>query len=149
MNEVAKEAPSIDEVNAASAAWAKAKKVLERAKDAENTARLALVKAAFPDGLAEGTNTFDLAGKWKLKVTGVVSRNIDEAALPAILDRIKKQYDGYDASDLVKWKPELKTGDYKALAKSHPKIAKLFENALTIKGTSDTTPQLKIEEAKR
>ena len=144
-----KEPASIEEINAASAIWNKAKKALERAKDSENEARLALVKLAFPNGLAEGTNTFDLAGKWKLKVTGVVNRKVDEAALPAILDRIKKQFDGYDASDLVKWSPELKTGDYKSLLKSHPKIIKLFDNALTIKGTDLSTPQLKIEEAKR
>lgn len=144
-----KEPASIEEINAASAIWNKAKKALDRAKDAENDARRALVALAFPNGLAEGTNTFDLAGKWKLKVTGVVSRNVDEAALPAILDRIKKQFDGYDASDLVKWKAEVSVSAYKALAKSHPKITKLFENALVIKGTDLTTPQLKIEEAKR
>lgn len=136
----------IQAVNAASAEWNKAKKALDKAKTAESEARAALVKAAFPNGLDEGTNTLPLAGKWKLKVTGVVSRAIDEAALPAVLERIKVKFEGLDLADLVKWKPELKTGDYKKL---DAKVQKMFDNALTIKGTADTTPQLKIEESKR
>lgn len=136
-------------VNAASAEWAKAKKLLDKYKEAEAVARKALVDAAFPNGLSEGTNTLPLAGKWKLKVTGVVSRSVDEAALEAIKQRIAEKFDGYDAGQLIKWKPELAVTAYKDLVKTQPKIAKLFDNALTIKGTGETSPQLKIEESKR
>lgn len=128
------------------AEWLKAQKALAKAKEAESVARAALVKAAFPKGLAEGTNTFDLPGKWKVKISGVVSRTIDEAALPAILARIKEKFDGLDVSNIVRFKPELKVGDYKKL---DAKVQKVFDNALTIKGTGDTSPQVKIEEAKR
>ena len=135
-----------DQVNATSAAWLKAKKALEKAKDIESAAREAMVKAAFPNGLAEGVNTFELGGKWKLKISGVVTRSVDEAALPSILDRIAKKFDGYDAKELIKYKPELKVGDYKKLPDN---IRKMFDNALIIKGTGETSPQVKIEEAKR
>lgn len=134
------------EVDATSAAWLKAKKALSRAQEAETEARKAMVAASFPNGLAEGTNTFDLGGKWKLKITGVVTRKVDEAALPAILERIAKKFDGYDAKDLIKYTPELKVGDYKKLPDN---IRKMFDNALVIKGTAETSPQVKIEEAKR
>lgn len=136
----------IADVNAKSAVWNKAVKALARAKEAESEARAELVKAAFPNGLDEGTNTFDLAGKWKLKVSGVVSRSVDEASLPSILERVREKFEGLDLKDLIKWKPELKVGDYKKL---DAKVKKLFDNALVIKGTGDTTPQVKIEESKR
>lgn len=136
-------------VNAASAEWAKVKKALDRFKEAETVARKALVDAAFPNGLKEGTNTLSLAGKWKLKVTGVVDRKVDEAALPAIIERIAEKFDGYDARQLVRYKPDLSVSAYKDLVKTNPKIAKMFENALTVRGTGETSPQLKIEESKR
>lgn len=134
------------EVDETSAAWLKAKRALTKAQEAESIARGAMVKAAFPNGLTEGTNSFDLGGKWKLKVTGVVSRKVDEAALPAVCERIAKKFDGFDAKELVKWTPEVKVGDYKKLPDN---IKKLFDNALIIKGTGETSPQVKIEEAKR
>lgn len=139
----------INEVNAASAAWAKAKKALARAQEIEKDARAALVAAAFPNGLDEGTNTFDLAGKWKLKISGVVDRKIDVPALPAILGRMKEKFPEVNTDNLVVYKPEVAVKEYKALVKSNPKAAKLFENALTIRGTAETSPQVKIEEAKR
>lgn len=129
----------------AAAAWLKAQKALAKAKEAEAVARTALVAAAFPDGLSEGTNTFALPGKWKVKISGVVSRTVDEAALPAVLARVKEKFD-VDLTDLVRYKPELKVGDYKKL---DVKVQKMFDNALTIKGTGETSPQVKIEEAKR
>lgn len=136
----------IEQVKALSAAHFKAKKALDKAKAAEAEARAELVKAAFPNGLQEGTNNLAFDGKWTVKVTGVVDRKVDEAALPAILERVAKKFDGLDLRDLVKWKPELKVAEYKKLPDA---IKKVFDNALTIKGTGDTTPQLKIEEAKR
>lgn len=134
------------QVDATSAAWLKAKKALDKAKDAESEAREAMVKAAFPNGLDEGTNTFDLGGKWKLKVTGVVSRKVDEAALTAVVERVEKKFPDFDVKNIVKYTPELKIGDYKKLPDN---VRKLFDNALIIKGTGETSPQVKIEEAKR
>lgn len=144
-----KKVADIAEVNRTSAAWAKAKKALVRAQEAEAEARKEMVAAAFPNGLDEGTNTFDLAGKWKLKVTGVVDRKIDVPALPAILARMKDKFPDVDAEGLVRYKPELETKAYKALVLKEPKAAKLFENAMIIRGTGETSPQVKIEEAKR
>lgn len=139
------QAEQIEKVNAASLKWDKAKKALDAAKDAESSARAELVKAAFPGGLKEGTNTFDLAGKWKLKVQGKISREIDKAALSAVLERMEekfqKKFDG-----LVKYSPELSVSTYKTL---DDKERKMFDNALTIKGTDQNSPQVKIEEAKR
>jgi len=143
MNEAEKKVSDI------AAEWMKAKKASAEAVEVERALREKLVAAAFPNGLSEGTNTYDLPGKWKLKIVGVVDRKVDEAALPAILQRIREKFEGLDLADLVRYKPELKTAEYKKLLAAHPKIAKLFDNALTIKGTAETSPQVKIEEAKR
>ena len=132
-------------VEAASVRWHNAKKTADDAVEAERKARDELVKAAFPDGLKEGTNTFDLAGKWKLKVQGKVSRTIDKAALQAVLDRMAEKFSKtYDK--LISYKPELSVKEYKAL---DDKERKLFDNALTIKGTGENAPQVTIEEGKR
>jgi hypothetical protein len=136
-------------VKMAAAAWEKAKKALDRAKDAENKARAELVAAAFPNGLDEGTNTFNLEGKWNLKISGVVDRKVDAPALPAVLERMKLKFPDIDTSDLVKYKPEISVKEYKELVKREPKAAKLFDNALIIRGTGETSPQVKIEESKR
>ena len=137
------------EVKQRAAAWEKAKKALARAQEAEKEARGALVSAAFPNGLAEGVNTFNLQGNWNLKIDGVVDRKIDQASLPAIIARIKDKFPSVDTECLVKYKPELATKEYKDLVKREPKAAKLFENALIIRGTGETSPQVKIVESKR
>lgn len=131
------------------AAWEKSKKALSRAQDAEKEARGALVAAAFPNGLAEGVNTFNLQGNWNLKIDGVVDRKIDAPSLPAIIARIKERFPTVDTDCLVKYKPELATKEYKDLVKKEPKAAKLFDNALIIRGTGETSPQVKIVESKR
>lgn len=133
------------QVEAASARWHNAKKAADAAVEAERLARADLVAVAFPDGLGEGTNTYQLGGKWKLKVQGVVTRKVDEAALGAVLLRMSEKF-GKQYPDLIKQKPELSTTAYKALDE---KERKLFDNALIIKGTGENSPQVKIEEGKR
>ena len=87
----------------------------------------------------EGVNRVDIANGWKLKADYKYYRNIDEAALPAIL----KQLPEGSADRLVKYKPELKVRDYKALTEEQRKI---FDEALVIK---PGTPSLSIESPKQ
>jgi len=67
--------------------------------------------AAFFSEPVEGTNTVDLPAGWQLKAKYTFNRNVDESALPAIMEEL-----GYEvADDLVKFKPELKLKEYRQL----------------------------------
>jgi len=87
---------------------------------------------AFPTP-KEGTNTTDLPNDWKIKGIYKLDRKIDEAALPAVLEELRKL--GINPDPLIKWKPDLVTGDYKALSPANKAI---FDQALTTKPASPT-----------
>lgn len=94
--------------------------------------RKELFALAFPVP-KEGTNTEDLPNGWKIKGIYRLDRKLDEAALPAVFEQLRNQ--NVNPDPLVKWKPELVTGDYKALS---PANKATFDQALTTKPASPT-----------
>lgn len=135
----------VKSVAALAAQWYAAKKAADKAVAAEKALRADLVALAFPSGLKEGaSNKADLPESWQLSVTGVVNRTVDEAALGATLELIKEKTGvTIDPADLIRYKPELKVGEYKKLGDD---VKKLFDNALTIK---DGSPQVEVKLPKR
>ena len=108
----------------------------------EMTLRKELFTLLFPSPV-EGTNTADIEAGWKVKGTYKLDRKLDAAALPAVLEELRKQDVVADA--LIKYVPELNTKDYKALNADNRKI---FEQAMTIKPASPTLELIPPKEAK-
>ena len=102
-------------------------------KDKEMTLRTKLADFYFPTP-KEGTNTTDLPDGWKLKGKFQYYRNIDKAALPAVLEKLPEGTE----DKVINYKPELKLRDYKNLLEDHKKI---FDEALVIK---PGTPSLEL-----
>ena len=95
----------------------------------------------------EGTNTVDLEGGWKLKGVHKLDRKVDEAALEAVMKKLREEYQ-YNADTLIKQEPKLDTKAYKALVTINPEAAKAFEEALTIKPGSPTLELIAPKESK-
>lgn len=91
------------------------------------------VFAAFFPAPKEGANTVNLPEGWKLKGTYKIDRKIDEAALPAVIEKLR--IEGVSSDLLVEYKPSLKTTVYKQLVAEHRAI---FDEALTAKPASPT-----------
>lgn len=102
-------------------------------KDKEMALRTKLAGFYFPSP-KEGTNTTDLPDGWKLKGKFQYYRNIDKAALPAVLEKLPEGTE----DKVINYKPELKLRDYKNLLEDHKKI---FDEALVIK---PGTPSLEL-----
>jgi hypothetical protein len=96
-------------------------------KDQEAKLRKEIFDAAFPTP-TEGTNTLDLPEGWKLKGTHKLSRSVDESALPAVLEQLRKKK--VDTEPLIKYKPELSIS---AFRKMNPDHAHILGQALVIK----------------
>lgn len=94
--------------------------------------RKEIFSMAFPSP-KEGTNNSELQGKWILKGTYKLDRKIDEAALPAVLEQLRKQ--NVVTELLVKYEPKLSATNYKALSIENQRI---FDQAMTIKPASPT-----------
>ena len=110
--------------------------------DREMEVRKRLFELAFP-APKEGVNSINLNGGWKFKGTYKLDRKIDEAALKPALDQLREQ--GINPDPLIKWKPELVTGDYKALSPANKAI---LDQALTIKPASPTVELIPPKENK-
>lgn len=94
--------------------WEVCKEILDRVKELELDNRLKLFAGAFPNP-KEGTNTHKLPDGREIKGQHVVSRSIDEAALPAVLDQLRAL--GVANTDaLVRWKPELAKREWNDLS---------------------------------
>lgn len=93
----------------------------------ERKLREELFSSAFPTP-KEGTNNAALPGGWRFKGEFKINRSIDKAALPAVLDAIRKV--GFNPDPLIEYKPELVAKEYKALPDN---IRHMFDSALTIK----------------
>ncbi len=96
----------------------------------EMTLRKEVFALLFPSP-KEGANTAEIENGWQAKGIYKLDRKIDAAALPAVLDQLRKRDVVADA--LVKYTPEVATKDYKALSEDNRKI---FEQAMTIKPAS-------------
>lgn len=115
---------------------------LERAKEAkllieQEQALRKEVQALFFTDPKEGTNTEELTAGWKLKFTYKIDRKVDEAALPAVMQRLRDELK-VNPDPLINHKPTLDTTAYKTLVQTNPDAAKVFEEALTIKPGSHT-----------
>lgn len=94
--------------------WEVAKELLELVKEIEMDTRLKLFAGAFPNP-KEGTNTHVLPDGRALKGQYTIRRNIDEAALPGVLEDLRKA--GCANSDvLVRYKPELAKREWNSLS---------------------------------
>lgn len=90
--------------------WKQISDQVSELKAEETRLRMEIFGAMFQEP-AEGTNTVDLPKGWKLKATHKINRNIDEAALPSILEEL-----GEGMGDrLVRYKPELNVSEYRKL----------------------------------
>lgn len=117
--------------------WRVAAVNLVGAKVEESDLRTEVFTTLFKDPV-EGVNRVDIANGWRLKADYKYYRTVDEAALPAILERLPE-----GASDRIfKYKPELRVRDYKALP---DEVRHIVEEALVIKPGS---PALAIEPPK-
>lgn len=107
--------------------WNTLQTQLEAIKAQEMKLRKEIFDASFPSP-TEGVNDFELPEGWKLKGTYKLTRNIDEAALPAVLTELRKHKVNTDA--LLRYKPSLDIKAYRAL---DPKYRTIFEQAMEIK----------------
>lgn len=130
-NEVVDKDAKLAEWHAALVAAAAAKPLVE----AEQALRKEVAKLFFPDP-TEGTNSTDLAQGWKLKLTHKIDRKVDEAALAAVKEELRKL--DINPDPLVRFKPELDTKAYKALKLVNEDATKIFDQALVIKESSPT-----------
>ena len=117
--------------------WVDAAGDLVSLKAKEALLRKELFDEFFPKP-KEGTNTADLDNGWKVKGTYKLNRNIDKAALPAVL---KLMEEGSEDT-LINYKPELKAKAYKSL---EAKAKKIFDEVLT---TKPGTPTLELKAPK-
>ena len=99
--------------------WTEAVTLLEHAKDNEIKLRTELFVTGFPDvanSLSKaGTFTIGLPHGWGLKAALQLSMSIDEAALPAIKEKLRTMQVNVD--ELFKYKPSVIATKYKTLTK--------------------------------
>lgn len=105
--------------------WQDTKAELESLKRKEAQLRKLLFQGAFPNPV-EGVNTITLVDGTIIKGTHKITRNIDEAALPAILEQMPEAVRG----NLVAYKPSLSVSAYRKLTTEERKT---FDQALIIK----------------
>lgn len=108
----------------------------------EMALRKELFAMAFPSP-KEGTNDLALPNGWKAKAVYKLDRKLDEAALPAVMDALRKL--DVIAESLVRYKPELDTKAYKALSDANQAI---FNQCLTIKPASPSLELIQPKEPK-
>lgn len=127
-----------NDVDAMVGRWWEIKQALKEAKKLaaeEKALRQALFTLFFP-APREGINTRELPAGWKLKGKYKLDRKVDEAALPAVLKEMREK--GISCDDLVRYKPELATKEYRNLTETE---RDLFNTALTIR---PALPELEI-----
>lgn len=127
-------------------AWEQAKSALEIAKGLEARLRKQAIAAIYPDGIAEGANTIELADGVKLTATGKINYRLDSDT-----DKVEKALDKLEkagpegkllADRLVSWKPSLAVGEYRKL---DDKYRKIVDAVIT---TSEGTPTLELKRGK-
>lgn len=107
--------------------WHTLQNQLTSMKEREMELRLEIFKAIFPTP-TEGTNTADMPEGWKVKGTYKLSRTLDESALPAILEQLRKKKVKTDT--VILYKPSLDTKAYRLMDPDH---RHLLEQAMVIK----------------
>lgn len=122
------------------AAWYVAQEALRKAKDTELALRLKIFKDKFRAPV-EGINKYDLPDGYVLKGTHVINRKVDEPALITLRPIFQEK--GLKVDELVQFKPELRTGEYRKLTEEQ---RMMFDQVLIIK---PGTPSLEIVLPKR
>jgi hypothetical protein len=113
--------------------WQQAMESAEAAKvmvAREQALRKEVVEMFFPTPV-EGTNNFELAAGYKLKLTYKLDRKLDDAALPAVMQKVRDL--GINTDELLSFKPSLDTKAYRVFTQLHPEASKVFDEALTVK----------------
>lgn len=104
------------------------------------------VMALFFPTPTEGVNSCELFQGWVLKGTHGLDRQVDEAALPAVKEKLRELQVNPDP--LIVSKPSLDTKAYRVLVQTNPQAAKVFEEALTVKPKSPTLQLIPPKESK-
>lgn len=112
--------------------------ILKPLVEEELKLRRAVVAACFPDGQDkhEGTSNLEVWPGWVLKTVVKISRQVDEASLPAVKEQLQKMM--VNADSLVRLKPEVVLKAYRELG---DEMKKVFDQCLVIKLGS---PQLEL-----
>lgn len=120
--------------------WYELNKSISVLKTEEMELRKKICSAVF-EKPKEGTNSHNLPEGWVMKMQHVVNRKVDEIAVVANKEEFATHGIMLDA--LVRWKPELKVGDFKKLT---PEQQNMMGKVLII---TDGSPQLEIVLPKR
>jgi len=120
--------------------WYELQEQLAIVKDAEMTLRKKIFAFYF-QAPKEGTNTFPLSDGWVMKGGYKIDRKVDEAVLLALGPELRDA--GVVTTDLVRYKPELSTTEYRKLTEAQLAV---FNQALVIKPGS---PSLEIVKPRR
>jgi hypothetical protein len=98
--------------------------------ETERKLRAEVMTTAFPEA-KEGTNYLNLPNGWRLKGIVKIDRKVDEASLPATMDKLRKM--GVYADVLIRNKPELALKEYRGLTAEQMHV---MDEALVIKRAS-------------
>lgn len=90
--------------------WYVAKTKADEATNKENKLRILIAAECYPEK-TEGTAYMDLPEHWRLKAEFKLYRNVDIAALPAVLEKMPEG----SKENLLKFEPKLKITPYKQL----------------------------------
>jgi hypothetical protein len=115
--------------------WYDAKEAAEAAKstiELEQNLRKKVVEELFKNA-PEGTQKLELGNGYTLKASIKLDRKLDEAALSAVSEELRKT--GFNPEMLIEYKPSLKTKIYRELSVEQTKI---FDKALIVKPASPT-----------
>lgn len=75
-------------------------------------------------GIQEGTQHYELAEGWKLTGILKLTYNVDEAALPAVMQQCPEGTEDF----LIHWKPSLRTAQYRLVPEQYaPILAQCIE----------------------
>lgn len=121
--------------------WDLRKKEAAAATAEEREFRRSITDSLF-SGADEGSHNLDMSDGRVLNMIQGVERKVDIATLDSIRAAMIEKF-GIDPDTLIRWKPDIKITEYKALRKANPDAATFFEQCLVI---SDSMPSLKIVE---
>lgn len=119
--------------------WFRINAELKALKLKESLLRAHVFKGFFPDP-KEGTNSLELSDGFTLKAVHTINRNVDEGALVALKDELRKR--NIEPDELIKYKPELKKANYNKLTAEEQNF---FDQVLIVK---DGSPQISIVKPK-
>lgn len=108
----------------------------------EMTLRKKAMELFFP-AAKEGVNSLALPGDWTLKGTAKMDRKIDEAALPAVKEKMIEME--FNPDLLIRNEPVLNTKIYKTLS---DELRKVFDHAIIMKPSSPSLELVPPKEKK-